>query len=493
MASSDGGGNLGAILDVGKTHCRLVVVDHRGEQLVAYQRRSSASATPQGYLALDSEGLGEWLLETLDGLGALKPRLRSIVPVAHGAAIAAMRGDELLLPIPDYEFEGFDTVSSTLAQTATAAFGHTLSPALPNGLNVATQLAWLEENRGATMARCDRLLPYAQYWAHWLSGVAAAEVSSLGCHTHLWNATNGRPSELAIQRGWADRLPAVRRAWEPLGRMRPDLVRRLGLPADLAVHCGAHDSNACLARYLRTWPRATLVSSGTWAVLMAPGASPGGLDARRDMLGNVSVRGDVVPTARFMAGREFKSLCDGASASDASMEAVDRLLARDLMALPSFATQGGPFASLAGVVLRNGRALPTGSLAAQLPPDERAALAALYCADVTAWLLKRLNAAGPVILEGPFASNPVLCEALAALLPQDALLASVDDIEGTVRGGWCLTRWTDPTPTEPRVRTVGAGSRAAALRARHTRWLAATQARETGSGATVGLASAVAG
>ncbi len=491
MASSDTGGSLGAILDVGKTHSRLVVVDPDGEQLVAYQRRSSASATPQGYLALDSHALGEWLLETLDGLGALKPRLRSIVPIAHGAAIAPMRGDDLLLPIPDYEFEGFDAASATLAQTATAAFGSTLSPALPRGLNVATQLAWLEENLGATMARCDRLLPYAQYWAHWLSGVAAAEVSSLGCHTHLWNAASGGPSELATQRGWADRLPALRRAWEPLGRMRPDLARRLGLPADLAVHCGAHDSNACLARYLRTWPRATLVSSGTWAVLMAPGASPRGLDARRDMLGNVSVRGDVVPTARFMAGREFKTLCDGASPSDASMEAIDRLLAQDVMALPSFETQGGPFGSLAGVVLRNGRALPAGPLAAQLPPDERAALAALYCADVTAWLLKRLNAAGPVILEGPFASNPVLCQALAALLPEDALLASVDDIEGTVRGGWCLTRWTDPTPTAPRVRTVGAGSRAAALRARHARWLAATQARGAGVDAIFERASAV--
>src|SRR6202012_5984200 len=226
VASSDAGGSLSAILDVGKTHSRLVVVDQDGEQLVAYQRRSSSAATPQGYLALDSEALGEWLLETLDALGAQNPRLRSIVPIAHGAAIAPMHGDDLLLPIPDYEFEGFDAVSSTLAHTATATFARTLSPALPRGLNVATQLAWLEANLGATMARCDRLLPYAPYWAHRLSGVAAAEVSSLGCHTHLWNAAGGGPSELAVQRGWAARLAPVRRAWEPLGRRRSDRARR---------------------------------------------------------------------------------------------------------------------------------------------------------------------------------------------------------------------------------------------------------------------------
>jgi L-fuculokinase len=262
------------------------------------------------------------------------------------------------------------------------------------------------------------------------------------------------------------------------GRMRPDMARRLGLPADLAILCGAHDSNACLARYLRAWPRATLVSSGTWAVIMSPGASHRALDARRDMLGNLSVRGEVVPTARFMAGREFRALCDGAAPTDATPEALDRVLQQDLMALPAFESQGGPFGALRGAVLRRGEPLVGARLADQLPADERAVLAALYCADVTAWLFERMGAAGPVVLEGPFASNPLLCEALAALLPDGALMASVDDIEGTVRGGWCLTRWTDPMPTAPKVRPVLPGPRAAAILARHQRWCLAAQRHE---------------
>ncbi len=473
-----GRGLLSAILDIGKTHNRLVVVDHQGEQVFACQRHSSSAMAPEGYLALDSRELEDWLLDAFNGLGAMKSRLRSILPVTHGAAIAPMRGNALLLPVPDYEFEGFDDAAVNLAVGQSEAFERTLSPSLPRGLNIATQLAWLEKHLPSAMARCDLLLPYAQYWAHWLSGVTACEVSSLGCHTHLWNAGEGSPSALAIERGWARRFAPVRRAWEALGRIRPELARRLGLPADLVVHCGAHDSNACLARYLRAWPRATLVSSGTWAVIMAQGASPRGLDSSRDMLGNVSVRGEVVPTARFMAGREIRALCDGASPADATFEAVDRILEQDIMALPSFESQGGPFSKLSGVVLRNGEALAPGALCDQMPADERASLAALYCADITAWLLDRLGASGPVVLEGPFATNTVLCEALAALLPEGSLVASVDEIEGTVRGGWCLTRWTEPFPTAPKVRTVSAGRHAAALRQRHARWRAAIETHE---------------
>ena len=51
--------------------------------------------------------------------------------------------------------------------------------------------------------------------------------------------------------------------------LRPELASRLGLSPDTVVKVGAHDSNACLARYLHTMPGATVVSTGTWVVVMA--------------------------------------------------------------------------------------------------------------------------------------------------------------------------------------------------------------------------------
>ncbi len=45
-------------------------------------------------------------------------------------------------------------------------------------------------------ARVSTILTYPQYWAFRLTGVAANEVTSLGCHTDLWNPTAGAYSSL---------------------------------------------------------------------------------------------------------------------------------------------------------------------------------------------------------------------------------------------------------------------------------------------------------
>ena len=59
----------------------------------------------------------------------------------------------------------------------------------------------------------------------------------------------------------------------------------------------------------------TVISTGTWVIIMAVGGK-GRLDPKADMLANVDVRGEPVPTARFMGGREFSVLA-GETPADA--------------------------------------------------------------------------------------------------------------------------------------------------------------------------------
>jgi sugar (pentulose or hexulose) kinase len=313
------------------------------------------------------------------------------------------------------------------------------------------------------------LLPYPQYWAWWLSGVAASELSSLGCHTQLWRPLERRFSELAQRQGWAALFAPIRSAGAVLGTVRAELAQALGLAAACEVHVGVHDSNACLARYLGAGAGMTLVSTGTWVVVMAPGASAAGLDPARDMLANVSVRGELVPTARFMGGRELAAVCAGTAPELASRAALVESLARDVQAWPSFAQQGGPFIGRAGRVTERGAAIdPVFALNAA----QRASLGALYCAQVTALLLQRLGGPDAVVLEGPFAANPVYTECLAALRPARSVHVSTDAVEGTARGAWLLARSDTRPPWAAQLRRVDAGADAAPLRAFHQRWLA---------------------
>lgn len=457
---------LTAVLDIGKTHRKLLVLDAAGALVHEAQADSHARQADQGYLALDTDATRDWLQDQLAALGPLRAGLRHIVPTTHGAAIAALREGELALPVPDYEFTGFDT----LPHGDTDGFAHTLSPRLPRGLNMGHQLAWLQQHCGAALDRADTLLPYAQYWSAWLSGVASSEVSSLGCHTHLWRLREHRFSDWAQDQGWAARFAPLRRAWDVLGPVRADLARALGLPAGVQVHVGAHDSNACLARYLRAWPRMTLVSSGTWVVIMASGAPAIELDPALDLLGNVSVRGELVPTARFMGGREIEHLCAGADPALANVATLQALLARQVMVLPGFERQGGPFRERDGQILERGEPVAWPDYVQRFTAAERATLAALYAAQVTAWLLDHLRATAPVVLEGPFAHNAVISQVLAALLPPHSLEVSTDPVEGTARGAWELGRWTSPHRTEPRVQVCATAQDLPQLAAHHAEW-----------------------
>lgn len=329
------------------------------------------------------------------------------------------------------------------------------------------QLDWLARHESAALDGADRFLPYAQYWGWRLSGSAASEISSLGCHTLLWQPRERAWSDWAVRRGWALKFSPMRAAWEVLGTVRPELSRQTGIAGGTIVHVGVHDSNACLARWLRHWPRMTLVSSGTWVVVMAPGSPSRSLDPDADELANVSVRGDLVPTARFMGGRELNEICAGADPALASLEVLDLVLARGLQVLPAFETQGGPYRRRRGLAFDN-----TGPVALQhANPAVRATAAALYVAQMTVHTIERLGGAQPVVLEGPFANNPVIVAVMATLLPPNALHVVDDVLEGTVRGSAMLSSWTGFQRQAATKRCASPAGMAARLQRHYRDWL----------------------
>ncbi len=264
-----------------------------------------------------------------------------------------------------------------------------------------------------------KILPWPQYWAWRLSGVIASEVSSLGCHTDLWRPYEAGPSALSRGRGWADRLGPLRRAGDVLGPITPEWARRTGLPAECAVHCGLHDSNAAFlaARAHRETSAAdaTVLSTGTWFVAMrALGpdvAVPAFTSAHegRDCLVNVDVEGRLAPSARFMGGREAELIAaaDIAAIPDDPGSVAGRvsdLVAAGVSILPSFAPGVGPFPRHRGRWVN-----PPGSA------TERRAVLGLYLALMVDRMLELVGSRECLLVEGPFAQDEVLVRALATL------------------------------------------------------------------------------
>jgi sugar (pentulose or hexulose) kinase len=445
--------DLTLVIDIGKSNAKLLMLDDAGEVVERHSRPNASVPSRLGYPALDLHGLEAWMASTLRSSEYAK-RCGHVIASTHGAALVALTDSALAWDPVDYEFEGVSQadIGAIAFDAGADNFRDTLSPELPAGLNAARQLHWMQNRHPEAWRRTRCLVPYPQYWAWLLSGVASSEISSLGCHTHLWNPVLANFSSLAVAKGWASLFAPMRSAWEVLGPTQPKIASEWGLPAACQVHVGVHDSNACLARYFDSKPTGgsdsqalTVVSSGTWTVLMAPGAPVNALDAKRDMLGNADVTGQVTPTARFMGGREFAVILDGADPQAASLDTLRHLIDRKTFAFPSFSHQGGPFSDHVGAVERGGQCLDSAS-ADRLSDAERATLAATYCAQVTAWLIHYLWAGttkktSKVIVEGPLSSSPVYMFVLQTLLPNSECVFSTDKLEGTARGAWILSRW----------------------------------------------------
>jgi sugar (pentulose or hexulose) kinase len=472
--------DLTLVIDIGKSNAKLLLLDDAGQVVERHSRANASVTSALGYPALDVMGLQHWMQSTLRACVNAR-RCGHAIASTHGAALVALGEGALAWEPVDYEFEGvaLEGVAYTAFQVA-SNFRETLSPDLPAGLNAARQLHWLQNTHPDAWRKTHILLPYAQYWAWLLSGVACSEVSSLGCHTHLWNPAEARFSRLATSRGWAGLFAPLRSAWEVVGAVGAERAQAWGLSPDCQVHVGVHDSNACLARYFdsnTTQDAAaaalTIVSSGTWTVLMAPGASADALVAEQDMLGNVDVTGRITPTARFMGGREFAALLVGADPDAASLQTLQLLVQHQTFALPCFSLQGGPFAGRTGYLEQGGMRLQ-GAAMEHLGEAERATLAACYCAQVTAWLVHYLwkdkgDALHTVVVEGPLAHNPVYLQVLQTVLPRSRCHASVDALEGTARGAWLLTRWGN-SPVQAPLQPVQA-SACAWLQDYHRQWL----------------------
>lgn len=418
--------DLIVVLDVGKTLAKLSLWTRKGE-VVARESRQNVRIEAGGCAALDAEGIETWMGEVLSRFAALG-RIGAILPVGHGAAAAVVRDGALACPPLDYEHPipadiraAYDAVRDSFADSG--------SPALPAGLNLGAQLHYLETLRPGLLDGDAVILLWPQYWAWRLSGVAASEVTSLGCHTDLWRPAEGRPSKLAQRRGWAARLPPLRAAGEALGPLSAEWTARTGLAADVQVHCGLHDSNAALLA-ARGFPEiagaeATTLSTGTWFVAMrTPGEGqaidPAALSEARDCLVNVDAFGRLIPSARFMGGREIEILTgadapriDSQPDQPALLAAVPQVLAAGARVLPTFAPGVGPFPSHPG----RWDSMPTDEA-------QRRAAVALYAALVADASLDLIGARGRILVEGRFAQAQVFVRALARLRPLDRIYVS---------------------------------------------------------------------
>ncbi|CDX60728.1 Carbohydrate kinase, FGGY [Mesorhizobium plurifarium] len=392
-----------AVIDIGKTNAKVALVDLTTLSEIALRRTANAPVRQAPYPHHDVEALWTFILESLADLNRER-RVDAISITTHGATGALIDASgELVLPVLDYEFDGPDQLAADY-DAVRPPFAETGTPRLPIGLNLGAQFFWLQKRFPADFARTAAMLMYPQYWALRLTGIAANEVTSLGCHTDLWNPWTSDYSSLVGRMGWRPLMAPVRPAKDQLGPILPALAAQTGLGPQTPVFCGLHDSNASLLPHLLSDAAPfSVVSTGTWVVSMAVGGRKVELDAARDTLVNVNALGHPVPSARFMGGREF-SLLTEEQPQEWSEADVAEVLARQALLLPSTQQGSGPFPHRDAQWVN----------ADDLSPGQRFAAISFYLALMAATCLELIGGDGPTTVEGPFARNPLFIHMLAA-------------------------------------------------------------------------------
>ncbi|PYG28877.1 FGGY-family carbohydrate kinase [Pelagimonas varians] len=397
-----------AVIDVGKTNAKLALVDGETLSEIAVVTRPNAVIRKAPYPHFDLDGHWAFFLENLAAFHS-SHGVDAISITTHGAALVLVddRGN-LATPMLDYEHDGPDGCSEEYGALR-PEFSLTGSPRLPGGLNAGAQLHWLFEQDPSLLDRTAHVITYPQYWAYRLTGELACDVTSLGCHTDLWNPWTGSPSGLVETLGLSDKLAPALPSSQVLGTLTPDVVQETGLRSRTPVVCGIHDSNASLVPYLQSKERRfSVVSTGTWVVVMAVNGAKVDLDPARDTLVNVNALGAPVPSARFMGGREYELIRNGSTAEPTAQDR-QAVLQNGIMLLPAVEPNSGPFP---------GRV--SGWSSAPETDGQRIYALSLYLALMTDSCLGLIGAQGPTLVEGSFARNLDFLDMLAVLRPEGA-------------------------------------------------------------------------
>ena len=429
-----------AVIDIGKTNAKVALVDNllATESEVIRQRIYANTTTL--YPSLNHSAIEDFIVEALVKLSK-NHKIDALTVTTHGATVALIdRAGELALPILDYEFQDVDELRSVYEKLR-PPFADTGSPALPGGLNIGAQLHWQQTKYPKEFATVHTILTWPQYWVFRLTGERYNDVSSLGVHTDLYEPERQRCSKLVEERSWTSLMPPTRLSGELSGTLTPHIAKRTHLPSTTPVYTGIHDSNASLVPHLTTQkPPFTVISTGTWFIVMAIGGTGVVLDETRDTLLNVNAYGKSVPSARFMGGRERELLGVTSNASEQSMTQLLSDTLKPAMLLPSVVTGTGPFphtkAHWIGKSIENDTKL-------------RDCAVTLYLAMMSAECMQLIGSEGNIFIEGPLAHDIHYAKMLAAITERRVILS--DSQTGTSVGAAMLINPPEKSPPSHHV------------------------------------------
>lgn len=296
-----------AILDVGRTNKKLIVFDQDYRIVLEELETLPETTDEDGFACEDLSLLNQWLERSSKKISQIpNMAIRAINFSAYGASLVNITRDNqpwgplynYLKPyLPEWreQFVGRHGPMERISlETSSPDLG-----SLNSGMQLYRLATFHPEYR--RFVRYSLHLP--QYLCWYFSGRALSEITSVGCHTMLWDFSRGGYHPWVKEEQLHDYLAPLHPADRPVtsGANRKELLFGTGL----------HDSSAALLPYLRIGgEKFVVISTGTWSISLNPfNKEPLTIaELESDCLAYLTPYRDQVKASRFSAGPEHEKI-----------------------------------------------------------------------------------------------------------------------------------------------------------------------------------------
>ncbi len=256
-----------AIFDIGKTNKKLFLFDEQANVIYEKLEVLPETTDDDDFSCEDIELLEGWVRTSLlEVLNDGKFTITKLNFSAYGASLVHLDKDgkriaplyNYLKPLPlglsesHYKHYGGKAVFSTV--TASPAMGM---------LNSGLQLLWLKKEKPLLFKQIKCSLHLPQYLSYLFSGKKYNELTSIGCHTALWDFTKDNFHKWVQEENIEQLFPPI------VSYTKTTKISILNTPISCGI--GLHDSSSALIPYLKNQQEPfILLSTGTWSIALNP-------------------------------------------------------------------------------------------------------------------------------------------------------------------------------------------------------------------------------
>ncbi len=294
-----------AIFDVGKTNKKLFLFDENYKIVYEKTARFTEITDEDGFPCENLENLKLSVFDSLNEVSRLKEfDIKAVNFSTCGASLVFVdeEGNPLtplynyLKPYPEelssqlyHQYGGEDQFAS-----------ETASPIL-GSLNSALVLYRLKKEKPEIFNKIKYALHLPQYMSYLLSGEFCSDITSIGCHTAMWDFNKNNYHEWIEQERLLSKLAPI---------LSSDTIVEVEFKGNqYKTGIGLHDSSAALIPYQVSFSEPfVLISTGTWCISMNPfNNSPlTKEELKRDCLCYLEYHGKPVKSSRLFAGYEYE-------------------------------------------------------------------------------------------------------------------------------------------------------------------------------------------